>query len=150
MTALRPHTDCVITVHLLVPEWTRKRGRPAIGGLRAVRHDDFRPDRSHELIPLDSPGAGRTFLTGEPTAVPDTDVVAHQRLRGRPYQSIGAFPVIIGARGSGGRVRAVVTLDATVPYVFTDKSVRRLASLIHPVAQLIGLALVTQEQGEQP
>jgi hypothetical protein len=146
VTALRPHADCTITAHLLVPEWNRKRGRPVIGGLRAVRHDDFRPDRPHALISLDSPGAGRAFLTGEPSAVPDTDAVADRRLHGRPYKSIGAFPVIIGARGAGGRVRAVVSLDATVPHVFTERAIGRLASFIHPVAQLIGLALVTQEQ----
>lgn len=150
VTALRPHADCTITAHLLVPEWGEKRGRSVIVGLRASRHDDFRPDRSHEVISLDSPGAGRAFSTGEPSAVPDTERVASARIQGRPYKSVAAFPVIIGARGRGGRVRAVVTLDATSAYVFTEKSIARLASFINPVAQLIGLALVTREQRERP
>lgn len=150
VTALRPHAGCAITSHLLVPEWEERRGRSILIGLRAVRHDDFRPDRSHDPISLDSPGAGQTFSTGEPSAVPDTDAVANTRMRGRPYKSIAAFPVFVGARGAGGRVRAVVTLDATVPYVFTDKSIRKLSSFVNPIAQLIGVALVTQHLVEQP
>lgn len=144
--ALRPHADCTITAHLLVPEWEARRGRAVLVGLRATRHDDYRPDRAHEPISLDSPGAGLAFSTGEACAVADTDTFPDPRMRGRPYKSIGAFPVIVGPRGAGGRVRAVLSLDASVPHVFTDKSVRNLASLISPISQLIGLILVTQKR----
>lgn len=146
LASLRPHGDCAVTAHLLVPEWEARRGRPLLVGLRATRHDDFRPDRVHELISLDAPGAGLAFSTGEPRAVWDTDALPDGRMRGRPYKSVGAFPVIVGAPGAGGRVRAVLSLDASVPHVFTDKSVGSLASFINPIAQVIGLLLVTQER----
>lgn len=150
IASVRPHADCTVTAHLLVPEWEPRRGRPVLVGLRATRHDDFRPDRVHELISLDAPGAGLAFSTGEPRAVPDTDAVPGGRMRSRPYKSIGAFPVIVGAPGAGGRVRAVLSLDASVPHVFTDKAVGGLASFINPIAQVIGLILVTQERIWQP
>lgn len=148
--SLRPHADCAITAHLLVPEWTRRRGKPVIIGLRAIRHDDFRPDRSHELISLDSPGAGQAFSRGEPSAVPDTGVLGDERMHDRPYRSIAAFPVVVGATGSGGRVRAILSLDASVAHVFTERSVSGLAAFMSPIAQLIGLILVTQERRQRP
>ena len=79
-------------------------------------------------------------------AVPDTDAIPEGRMRGRPYKSIGTFPVVVGAPGAGGRVRAVLSLDATAPHVFTKKAVSELASFINPIAQVIGLILVTQER----
>lgn len=150
LVALRPHAHCLVTAHLLVPEWKVRRGRPVLAGLRAVRHDDFRPERAHDLISLDSPGAGLAFSTGEPCAVADTDAFPDRRMRGRPYKSIAAFPVVVGAPGTGGRVRAVLSLDASVPYVFTDKAVDDLASFINPIVQVIGLVLVTREWRWQP
>jgi hypothetical protein len=150
IASLRPHADCTVTAHLLVPEWKVRRGGPRVVGLRATWHDDFRPDRSHELISLDAPGAGLAFSTGVAHAVRDTDAIPDGRMRGRPYKSIGAFPIIVGAPGAGGKVRAVLSLDASVPHVFTDAAVGDLASFINPIAQLIGLILVTQERREQP
>lgn len=143
VVSLHPPPGCEIAAHLLLPEWGTKRGKKQILGLCATRHDDFRPDRTHETIRLDSPGAGVAF-TGVLAAVPDTDALYDPRLRGRAYKSIGAFPIVVG-----GRVRAVLTLDATVAYVFTDKTVLRLFPFINPVAQLIGLALATQERREK-
>jgi hypothetical protein len=69
-----------------------------------------------------------------------------RRMRGRPYKSIAAYPVIVGERGAGGRIRAVMSIDADVPNLFTKKAVSEMAPFIHPIAQLIGLALVTQER----
>jgi hypothetical protein len=146
VATVRPHADCIVTAHLLVPEWEPRRGRPVLVGLRATRHDDFRPDRVHELISLDAPGAGLAFSTGEPQAVWDMDALPDGRIRGRHYKSVAAFPVIVGAPGAGGRVRAVLSLDASVPHVGTDKRLGGLASFINPIAQVIGLILVTQEQ----
>jgi hypothetical protein len=143
--SLRPHADCEITAHLLLPEWKHRRTTKVIVGLRATFHDDYRPDRSHALIGLDSPGAGVAFTSGQPSYVRNTDEEG-ERMRGRPYKSIGAFPIVVGTRGDGGRVRAVLTLDATVPFVFNKKSVRDLAPFVNPIAQLIGLALVTQDR----
>jgi hypothetical protein len=82
--------------------------------------------------------------------VSDTEALPDGRMRGRPYKSVGSFPVIVGAPGAGGRVRAVLSLDASVPHVFTDKAVGNLAWFINPIAQVIGLILVTQEQRWQP
>lgn len=148
--SLRPHADCVITAHLLLPEWKQRRNGRVVVGLRATYHDDYRPDRSHQLIALDSPGAGMAFTNGELSAVRNTDEHKDVRMKGRPYKSIGAFPIIVGTRGEGGRVRAVLTLDATVPFVFNEKSVRNLAPFVNPIAQLIGLALVTQDRRPTP
>lgn len=150
LASLRPHAHCVVTAHLLVPEWKLRRGRSVLAGLRAVRHDDFRPERAHDLIALDAPGAGLAFSMGEPCAVADTDALPDRRMRGRPYKSIAAFPVIVGAPGAEGRVRAVLSLDASVPYVFTNHAVAGLASFINPIVQVIGLILVTQEQRWHP
>lgn len=150
VATLRPSAGCVIAAHLLLPEWGTKKGRSQIVGLRATRHDDYRPDRSHELIGLKSPGAGRAFSDGVPSQVPDVDVSDEERVKGRAYKSIGSFPIIVGHGNDTGRVRAVLSLDATVPNVFTKKTVSNLAPFINPIAQLIGLALATQERREAP
>jgi hypothetical protein len=148
VVSLHPPPGCEIAAHLLLPEWGMKRGKKQILGLRATRHDDFRPDRVHELIHLDAPGAGVAF-SGVLAAVPDTDALDDPRVRGRVYKSIGAFPVVVGQGDARGRVRAVLALDATAAYVFTDETVLRLAPFINPIVQLIGLALATQERREQ-
>ena len=145
--SLRPPADCIITAHVLVPEWEKRaRGGQVIVGLRAAHHDDYRPDRSHRLIALDSAGAGQAFRNAKPAAVPDTQAHGDRRIRGRRYKSIGAYPIIVGEQGAGGKVRAVMSIDADVPNLFTQKAVCKMAPFIHPIAQLIGLALVTQER----
>lgn len=143
---LRPPSDCLIAAHLLIPEWGMVRGREVIVGLRAARHDDYRPDRAHQLVALDAPGAGDAFMTGQRAVVSDTDATSDPRFAGKPYKSLVAFPVLAGKRGAGGRVHAVLSLDATVPNVFTEKAVARLAPILHPIAQVIGLALVIQQR----
>ena len=149
VVSLHPPPGCEIAAHLLLPEWTIKRGKKQILGLRARRHDDFRPERIHELIRLDSPGAGVAF-SGVIAAVQDTDALDDPRVTGRVYRSIGAFPIVVGQGEAHGRVRAVLTLDATAAYVFTEETVLGLAPFINPIAQLIGLALAIQERREKP
>lgn len=78
--------------------------------------------------------------------MPDTAALSDTRMRGRPYKSIAAYPITVGERGAGGKVRAVVSIDADVPNLLTKKVVAEMAPFIHPIAQLIGLALVTQER----
>ena len=78
-------------------------------------------------------------------AIPSTEAESHPRLKGRRYRSVGTFPIYVGEPGTTGRVLAVLSLDATVPYVFNQGSVDRLHPFISPIAQLIGLALVTKD-----
>jgi hypothetical protein len=79
----------------------------------------------------------------------DTAESVNPRVQGRPYRSIAAFPVIVGA-GRYRRVCGVLTLDATTPYVFTPKSMTVVAPYMHPIAQLIGLVMVTRGLERRP
>ena len=132
-----------ITANLLLPEGD-DAGR--VVGLRASEHDDIQPNRSHGLIPLDAPGAGRTFSSGEPAAVPYTEDEEHHRVRDRSYRSIATFPIFVGTPGRNGAVVAVLSLDSTKPYRFTRSTVRKLNPFISPLAQLIGFALTLEDR----
>jgi hypothetical protein len=138
-SGLRPAAGDTITANLLVPV-ANARGK--VIGLVATNHDDFYPDRTHELISLDAPGAGDAFLTGKWNVVEDTEEIAnYERIRGRAYRSIAAFPVVVQPTEGKGVVTAVVTFDSTNAYTFKRRSVSQVAPFVHPIAQLIGLAL---------
>lgn len=143
-TSLQPPAGTEITANLLLPEFD---GQGRVTGLRVTQQDDFRPNRAHETIPLDAPGAGEAFSKGQPYGIADTEAEENPRVRGRTYKSVGAFPVVVGEPATTGRVFAVVSIDATVPYVFSRKAVQELHPFISPIAQLIGLALVTKTAG---
>jgi hypothetical protein len=130
-----------ITANLLLPE----SGSKGVIGLRATRADDFYPDRQHEIIPLDTPGAAVAFSSGKPAAVPYTEAETHQRVRGRAYKSIGAFPIMIGD-ASDRVVIGVLSLDSTMAYTFSWSTVRKLNPFVSPIAQLIGLALELRDE----
>lgn len=131
-----------ITANLLLPESGPKG---TLVGLRATRADDFYPDRQHEIIPLDTPGAAVAFSSGKPAAVPYTEAESHQRVRGRAYQSIGAFPIMIGD-ASDRVVIGVLSIDSTMAYTFSWNTVRKLNPFLSPIAQLIGLALELRDE----
>jgi hypothetical protein len=144
VATLRPPVGCEVSAHLLVPQSTGGR----MLGLRATTHDKFRPDRRHDVIPLDAPGAGVAFSTGQPCAVAYTGSEPHPRLRDRPYKSVGAFPIAIGEAANNGRIVAVLSLDADQAHVFNGKKVKKLDPFVSPIAQLIGLALELRDRGD--
>lgn len=142
---LRPPLGCEITASLVLP--VIEDQRPT--GFRVTAQDDFRPGREHPIIPLDAPGAPFTFSTGRPCSVPSTSEVKHPRVQGRRYRSIGTFPIMVGEPGTTGQVIGILALDATEPYIFDSGAMTHLSPFLSPVAQLIGLALVTRKQGSR-
>jgi hypothetical protein len=145
IASLKPPAGCNVTANLLLPEWNEHKAK--WGSLRLAREDDWRPNRTHEPIPLDAPGAGRTFNDGVAVGIASTEKESHPRIRGKSYKTVGTFPISVGDKASNGRVVAVLSLDADVPNVFTQKAVDKLHPFVSPIAQLIGLALVTKTEG---
>ena len=140
---LRLPPGCEISASLLLPV---KDGEQLVG-LKVSAQDDYRPGRHHPIIPLDAPGAPFTLSTGKPCCIPFTSRVKHPRLRGRTYRSMATFPIMVGEPGTTGQQVAVLAMDATEPYVFDPRAIERLGPLLSPMAQLIGLALVTRQRG---
>jgi hypothetical protein len=60
---------------------------------------------------------------------------------------MATFPIMVGEPGTTGQAIAVLAMDATEPYVFDPRAIARLGPLLSPMAQLIGLALVTRQRG---
>ena len=54
-----------------------------------------------------------------------------------------------GEPGTTGQVIGILALDATEPYIFDSGALARLGPLVGPIAQLIGLALVTRTTGSR-
>jgi hypothetical protein len=142
---LRPPLGCEIAANLLLPIVEDE----CATAFKVAAQDDYRPGREHPLIPLDAPGAPFTFSTGQPCCIPFTSEVKHPRLQGRSYQSMGAFPIMVGEPGTTGQVIGILALDATEPYIFDPGAMTRLGPILSPVAQLIGLALVTRTEGNR-
>jgi hypothetical protein len=140
---LRPPLGCELTANLLLPIEDGER----LVGLKVAAQDDHRPGRHHPVIPLDAPGAPFTLSTGEPCCIPFTSKVKHPRLQGRRYRSMATFPIVVGEPGTAGQTIGVLAMDATEPYVFDPRAVAQLGPFLSPVAQLIGLALVTRQSG---
>lgn len=134
---------CEISANLLLPVEDGEQ----LTGLRVAAQDDYRPGRHHPVIPLDAPGAPFTLSTGKPYCIPFTSQVKHPRLQGRRYSSMVTFPIVVGEPGTTGKAIAVLAMDATDPYVFGSGAVTHLGPLLSPVAQLIGLALITRQPG---
>lgn len=137
---LRPPLGCEITANLLLPIVVDERAT----AFKVAAHDDYRPGREHPIIPLDAPGAPFTFSTGHSCCIPFTSAVKHPRLAGRSYKSMATFPIRVGEPGTTGQVIGILALDATEPYIFDPGALERLGPILSPVAQLIGLALVTR------
>lgn len=142
VTLLLP-PGCEISANLLLPV---KDGEQLVG-LKVAAQDDYRSDRRHPVISLDAPGAPFTLSTGEPCCIPFTSEVKHPRLSGRRYRSMATFPIMVGEPGTTGQQVAVLAMDATEPYVFDPRAVAQLGPFLSPVAQLIGLALITRQRG---
>lgn len=142
---LRPPPGCEITANLLLPIKDGVR----LVGLTVAAQDDYRPDRGHPPIPLDAPGAPFTLSTGKPCCIPFTSEVKHPRLIGRSYRSMATFPITVGEPGTTGQVIGILALDATEPYILDSGALTRLGPLVSPIAQLIGLALVTRTRGSR-
>lgn len=142
VTLLMP-PGCEISANLLLPVEDGEQ----LTGLRVVAQDDYRPGRHHSIIPLDAPGAPFTLSSGKPYCIPFTSEVRHPRLQGRRYRSMVTFPIVVGEPGSSGQTIAVLAMDTTEPYVFDSGAVTHLGPLLSPVAQLIGLALITRRPG---
>lgn len=124
-----------VTANLLLPE---RDGQGDVIGLRTVERDDLQPHRWPDPVPLDAPGAGTTFRSGEAVAVPYTEIEEHPRIFGRTYRSIAAFPIAVGTRGRNGAIVGVLSIDSTKPYRFTSSTVRKLNPFIWPIAQRTG------------
>lgn len=62
---------------------------------------------------------------------------------------MATFPIMVGEPGTTGQQVAVLAMDATEPYVFDPGAVAHLGPFLSPVAQLIGLALITRQRGTQ-
>lgn len=142
---LRPPMGCEITANLVLPVIVDQQPT----GFRVTAQDDFRPGRDHPVIPLDAPGAPFTFSTGRPCSVPSTSEAKHPRVQGRKYRSIGTFPIMVGEPGTTGQVIGILAMDATEPYIFDSGAMTRLSPFLSPVAQVIGLALVTRMSGSR-
>lgn len=137
---LRPPPGCEITANLLLPIIVDERAT----AFKVAAQDDYRPGREHPTIPLDAPGAPFTFSSGHPCCIPFTSAVKHPRLQERSYKSMATFPIRVGEPGTTGQVIGILALDATEPYIFDPGALKRLGPILSPVAQLIGLALVTR------
>lgn len=140
---LRPPPGCEITANLVLPIIRDERAT----AFKVTAQDDYRPGREHPVIPLDAPGVPFTFSTGRPFCIPFTSAVKHPRVKGRRYRSMATFPILVGEPGSTGQVIGILALDATEPYIFDSGALARLGPLVSPIAQLIGLALVTRTTG---
>lgn len=143
---LRVPAGTLVSANLLLPV-ADDSGKPI--GLIATDSDDYQPDRRHEIIPLDAPGAAEAFLTGKAVAIPCTDEAGHPRLNDRPYKSVAAFPICVGEAAQGGVIVAVLSVDSTAEYTFDEGNVKKLEPFISPIAQLVGLALELRKQGGQ-
>lgn len=133
-----------MTANLLLP--VQDEVTDEIAGLKATMQDDYLPDRTHEVIPLDAPGAPEAFLTGKAIAVPCTDNETHPRIQGKNYKSIALFPICVGEPAGDGVIVAVLSIDSTKPYTFEDGDVKQIAPFIMPIAQLVGLALELRKE----
>lgn len=142
-SGLKPAAADWITASLFLPV-ANSRGK--VNGLQAAQHDDFYPDRACHHVPLDAPGVGGAFSRGEWSVVEDTEEETSGHYRERAYRSVAAFPILVELGGGRSLVTGVVTFDSALPYTFTWRSVRELASYVHPIVQLIGLALELRNQ----
>lgn len=110
-------------------------------GLRAETYNKLTSSHRHSLIPLDCAGAAtEAYRTNRIAVVHDTLVEPYrQQFEGRPYRCVAAFPVEIG--DGTGKLRVVVTIDASAPYILTDAVVERLGikDAVSPFLSLIGL-----------
>jgi hypothetical protein len=91
-SGLKPAIGDRITASLLLPV-ASSRGK--VSGLQATQHDDFYPDRAHQLVPLDAPGVGEAFSTGAWRVVEDMEEETSGRYSDRPYRSVAAFPILV-------------------------------------------------------
>jgi hypothetical protein len=147
-SSVKPPHGCEFSAHVLRPYSDLKTGE--LVGLRAEYHDDWRPGRAHDIIPLDSPGAPETFVRGQPASIPDTARTNHPRTQDKPYLSVGTFPIWVGEPGGDGKVVAVLSLDSTSENIFNPSAVRDLHPFVAPIAQMIGLALTFKEVDGRP
>lgn len=146
---LRPPPGCEVAAHLLLPlRGKRRGGEREVVGLLPMYHDDYRPERDNDPVPLDAPGVGQAFSTGAACVV--SDVAASNPGEGvLPYRSLAALPVVVGA-GRGRRVVGVLALDASTPFVFTERNLALLQPVLHPFAQLLGMLIVTHGLEKRP
>lgn len=141
----QPGEEIHITGCLLVPIFDgRGAGAPFLG-LQALTYNK-NLSRNKSFIEAGTPSpALRAYESSAARVLADTSEQEYrQAFLGRPYRSVMAFPVNIG-----GRVLAVVTVDATIAGHFTDdvRVQKGIDAAIFPFLKLIGLVRIAEERG---
>ena len=135
----RAPESVIIQSCLLLP--LKKGGK--VVALRAQTYNKLTSSHRHAAIPLSCPGAAtEAYRENRIAVVNDTREEPYKtQFEGRPYKCIAAFPVDLG--DGSGRDRAVVTIDASEPYILSDSIVERLGikDAVSPFLSLIGLVL---------
>lgn len=141
----QPGSDTHITACLLVPRFDGRGSSAAFLGLQAITYNK-NLSRNKSFISVGSPSpALDAYENSAARVVADTSEKKYlAAFEGRPYRSVMAFPANIG-----GRVLAVVTVDATTAGHFNDdvRVQKGIDAAIFPFLKLIGLARIAEEKG---
>lgn len=141
-------TDAEVRLHasLMVPT-LRREGRRQVRCLQITGTNRLVEGRGWAAFRVDAKGPAQdTFKDGRARTVPDTAAESVRNLFGSgAYRSIVTLPVTL--RCTRGKRLAVVSVDASIPGVFTDELVRRgLEQAVGPYVKLIALSLTLAEQ----
>ena len=143
-----PPAGVHITACMLVPVFEPSGGPDDVTGLQTLTYSK-NLSRNKSFIALDRVGpATEAWKTGVPKVVADTlEEPYREEFEGRPYRAVMAFPVKIGS--GGGQKVAIVTVDATEAYHFTEETriQKGIDAAIFPFLKLIGLARIAEQKG---
>jgi hypothetical protein len=138
--------DVRLHASLMVPT-LRREGRRQARWLQITSTNRLVEGRGWASFRVDDEGPTQdTFRDGRARAVPDTAAESVRALFGSgAYRSIVTLPVTL--RCLRGKRIAVVSVDASIPGVFTDELVRMgLEQAVGPYVKLIALSLTLDER----
>lgn len=140
--------DSSVRLHasLMVPT-LRREGRRQARWLRIASTNRLVEGRGWAAFRVDAKGPAQdTFRDGRARAIPDTADESVRTIFGSgAYRSIVTLPVTL--RCMRGKRIAVVSVDASVPGVFTDALVHEgLEQAVGPYVKLIALSLTLDER----
>jgi hypothetical protein len=133
--------DVRLHASLLIPV-TRREGRRQVPYLQIIGSNRLLEGRGWAAFKVDAKGPAQdTFRDGRVRTVPDTAVESVRNLfSSGSYRSIVTLPVTL--RCMQGKRLAVVSIDASLPGVFTDELARSgLEQAVSPYIKLIALSL---------
>lgn len=138
--------DVRLHASLMVPT-LRREGRRQVRWLQITSTNRLVEGRGWAAFRVDAKGPAQdTFGDGRVRAIPDTAAEGVRALFGSgAYRSIVTLPVTLRCMQS--KRLAVVSVDASVPGLFTDELVRTgLEQAVGPYVKLIALSLTLEER----